>query len=347
MKSKRIIFDAPFSVQLQDEQIALDPLPEHGVALQTRYTLISAGTDIACLSGMESWFKLPGTPGYTAVSQVVGVGSAVRNLTPGDRVYHFGSNRQYQVVSDSELLLKLPENIDERLVPFTRLATIAMTAIRVVPVELGDTVAVTGLGLVGNFAVQLAKLSGAKVIGIDPSPARRALAKQCGADVVLDPTNGSAVQEVLRRTDQQGVHALIEASGMSRVLADSLPMVARYGQAVLLGSPRAEFVTDITPLYRQSHVGRCVTIKGASEWRLPVKMDAHVKHSIERNSQIVLDLMAQDKLMVEPLLTHTFYPEQAAEAYHGVRMDKDQYMGVVFDWCTQAAPVGHEQGTEK
>lgn len=317
----------------------LNGVSDHHVVLRTMYTLISAGTDIACLSGNESWFKLPATPGYTAVSEVVAVGREVTDLVPGDKVYHFGSNRQYQIVRDSELLIQLPGNVDERLVPFTRMATIAMTAIRMVPVELGDSVAVTGLGLVGNFAVQLAKLSGAKVIAIDPSEKRRELAMRCGADHALDPTQCNAVEQVLRLTDEQGVNAMIEATGMSSVIAQSLPMITRYGQMVLLGSPRAEFVTDITPLYRQSHDGQCITIKGASEWRLPVKMDKHVKHSIERNSRIVLDLIAQEKLQVAPLLTHTMLPKQAAEAYHGVRTDKDRYLGVVFDWCSESAVI--------
>ncbi len=333
MKSKKIVFSAPFKVELWNDEVELSNLAENAIALKTHYTLISPGTDMACLAGIESWFKLPNTPGYTAVGEVVATGSKVTNFAKGDLVYQFGgSNKEYQIVSSSELLIKLPKGIKENLVPFARMASIALTALRVGPVELGDLVAVTGLGLVGNFAVQLAKNAGAKVIAIDISEKRRELALKSGADYAFNPAAGNVKDKVMEISGGLGVNTVIESSGMSQVIAESLPLITPYGDMVLLGSPRAEYTTNITPLYRQSHDGNCINIKGASEWRVPVKYEKFVKHSIERNSKIVLDLIASEKLNVEALLTHTFKPEDAAKAYEGVRTDKENYLGVVFDW---------------
>lgn len=332
MKSRKIVFAAPNQVELQDEMYDETALACGEVAVKTLHTLISPGTDMACLAGIESWFPLPNTPGYTAVGEVIATGSGVSRVQPGDKVYFFGNNRAYQTVAAGDLLAKVPAGVDLSLVPFTRMATIAITALRVVPVELGDTVLITGLGLVGNMAAQLAKLAGATVIAADLSPSRRALALRCGADFVLDPNKDDVARCVSQQTGGAGVDALIEASGMSKVLADHLPLIRTYGDAVLLGSPRAPYLTDITPLYRQSHDGKCITIKGASEWRVPMLHTPHLKHSIERNTGVVLALLAQKKLNIEPLRTHRFTPEQAPQAYEGVRQDKDRYLGVVFDW---------------
>lgn len=75
-----------------------------------------------------------------------------------------------------------------------------------------------------------------------------------------------------------------------------------------------------------------MTFKGAHEWRFPVARDPYVKHSIERNSKIAMELIRSGALQVAPLLTHTLSPEQAASAYHGLKTSKNEFIGVVFDW---------------
>ncbi len=332
MKSKKIVFSAPFQVELWTEEVDSENIPPDSIAIKTDYTLISPGTDMSCLAGKEFWFELPNTPGYSAVGEILGTGENITDFQKGNKVFFYGSNRQYQLVPDSELIMKVPAGDNEKFVPFIRLATIAMTAIRVAPVELGDTVVITGLGPVGNFAAQLSKLAGAKVIGIDPSASRRKLALNCGADFVLDPVTCDLKEEITKLTDGRGADIAIEASGMTQVIESTLPLLKTMGQLILLGTPRAPYMTDATAMYRQTHDGACITVKGASEWRYPVKHEQFVKHSMERNSRIVMELLDSGKLNAAPLLTHLLPPEQAAAAYEGVRNDRESYFGVIFDW---------------
>lgn len=334
MRSKKIVFAAPWKVELQDEEFDTASLPAESVALKRRYTLISAGTELACLSGGESWFKLPGTHGYTAVSEVIAVGNAVKDFAVGDTVYHFGNHRQYSIAAKHDMLIKIPAGIEEKYVPFTRMATIAMTALRTSTIELGDHAAVTGLGLVGNLAMQLATLQGANVIAIDPSKRRRELAQACGAAHTIDPLSENVKERVHAITDKNGVHTYIEASGVPKVFMDSIGLVGKLGEAILLGSPRGDCTANVTDLLNISHLwgNGCVTIKGAHEWRYPVTHDQFVKHSIERNSRIVLDLIAAKRLVIEPLHTHTVSPADAPKAYEGLRTEKDSYIGVIIDW---------------
>ncbi|MBC7317513.1 MAG: alcohol dehydrogenase, partial [Chloroflexi bacterium] len=113
-------------------------------------------------------------------------------------------------------------------------------------------------------------------------------------------------------------------------------LAGKLGEVILLGTPRASHVADMTPLLRHVHLWGegCITFKGAHEWRYPVKRDptGQVKHSIERNVDILLELIAAGKLRVEELITHVLSPEEAPTAYAGLRERKDEYLGVVFDW---------------
>ncbi len=338
MKFKKVVFAAPWKVEVQEEEFSLEQTPANGLCLKNCYSLISPGTELACLSGLEDWFKLPNVHGYTAISEIVAVGSGVQNFKVGEKVFHYGRHQAFQFVAATDFLVKVPDGLlgegMEKMVPFTRLITIAMTALRVSEIELGDTVAVTGLGLIGNLAAQLAGLQGGRVIGIDLSDKRAALAKRCGIGETLNPAQGNLREKVLSRTGGAGVETFIEATGVPKVFADNLELVGKSGEAILLGSPRGECHTDLTALLNHSHLWNqgCVTIKGAHEWRYPLEKNDWQKHSFHRNSVIAMDLVKNKKLLVEPLLTHTVRPEDSPGAYEGLRRDKENYMGVVIDW---------------
>ncbi len=332
MKSRKIVLSKPFVVEIGHEEFDAGCVPDETLAVRTNYTLVSPGTELSCLAGLESWFPLPNTPGYTATGTVIAVGGGVEGFAVGDRVFFYGGNREYQLVPVSEFVMKIPAGVDEKLVPFVRIATIAMTALRVSPMELGDLIVVSGLGPVGNLAVQLVKQAGGRCVAIDPSAARRELALKCGADAVFDPADSNLAEEIGKRSGGRGADAVIEASGQTGAIEQCLPLIRPLGDMVLLGTPRAPYETNATAMYRQSHDGACVTVKAASEWRYPVKHEKFVKHSMECNSAVVFDLLQSGKLAVDVLLSHVLPPEEAPAAYEGVRNDKEKFFGVIFDW---------------
>ncbi|MFC0334441.1 zinc-binding alcohol dehydrogenase [Paenibacillus sepulcri] len=334
MENKKVVFVKPWQVEVVEEAFDPPPIPAEEAVVRKLFTLISPGTELACLSGDESWFQMPGTPGYASVSEIVEMGEGESALRKGDIVFHYGDHSKYQAVSTRGTFLKVPESLDLRWVPFTRMATVAATAVRVSNIELGDYVSVTGLGLVGNMAAQLAGLQGANVIGIDLSRKRLEIAERCGLFDTYNSAEGGAKRRVEERTDGIGVSTHIEATGIAQVAAQSLDWIARLGEIVFLGSPRGEFNTDLTDVLNYCHLYNrgCITFKGAHEWRYPVEPNEFLKHSLVRNSQIVFELMKRGKLQIEPLISHVLKPEEAASAYEGLRNDKDQYHGVLFDW---------------
>lgn len=343
MKNKSIVFTGPDSVETQVLDEDLQQLQADEVLVRTCYSLVSAATELACLSGNERWFTFPKTPGYASVGEVVKVGDLVRSVSPGDMVYNWGGHQHYHridLTNPRSICIKVPASIELALAPFTRMVTIAMTALRVSNIELGDFVAVVGLGSVGNMAAQLARLQGGRVIGIDLSKSRAALARACNIPYTLVMDKATIVDEVNEITGGQGVTSLIEATGLPQTVPQVLPLVGRFGEVILLGTPRGRYETDLTVVLSYIHIDPMgnVTFKGAHEWRYPVARDPFVKHSMERNSEIAMDLIRSGELQVAPLLTHRLSPDEAVRAYQGLKQQKDEYIGVVFDW-TDVAPA--------
>lgn len=333
MNNRKIVFDSPWQVETIEENFIKQSLNEQEVLVKKIFSLISPGTELAMLSGKESWAHLPTTPGYASVSEIVEVGKGINNFKSGDIIFHYGNHSEFQIVSVKGTFLKVPEYLDLKWVPFTRMATVAFTSVRVSKIELGDFVSVTGLGLVGNMAAQLAQLQGASVIGIDLSKERLRIANECGVNYTLDGKEGNK-EQITEITNGIGVSTHIEASGLSQVAVASLGWISKLGEIIFLGTPRGEYDTDVTDIFNYCHLyGRgCITFKGAHEWRYPIEPNEFVKHSLVRNSNIVFELMKQKRLQIEPLISHVLKPEQAKEAYEGLRINKDQYNGVLFDW---------------
>ena len=218
---------------------------------------------------------------------------------------------------------------------FARMACVAFTALRISNIELGDYVGVVGLGVVGNLAAQLSRLQGARAIGLDLSEKRVALwLRECGIDHALMGDSASIADEVAAITSGEGIATLIEATGNPRALPPALPLVGRYGEVILLGTPRGAYESNLTEVLSHVHLDGLgnITFKGAHEWRYSVPRDHFTKHSIVRNAELALDLIRNGELQVAPLHTHTLPPAEAERAYRGLQQQKDDYIGVVFDW---------------
>ena len=337
MDNWSVRFTSPGRVGFERLESDFGALAPHQMLLKTRYSLVSAGTELACLRGDQAWFQLPATPGYASVGEVIATGEAVTDFAPGDLVYNWGGHRQYNIIdcaSPRAMRLKVAADFPLPLAPFIRMTTVAMTALRISSIELGDFVGVLGMGVVGNLAAQLARLQGATVIGLDLNASRLDLARSCGLahGVVIAPATIKA--DVAAITGGAGVTTLIEATGVPSALPPALPIMGAYGEVILLGTPRGVFETDLTGVldYIHLHGHGDITFKGAHEWRYPVMRDSFVKHSIERNSEIAMNLIASGALQLRQVHTHTLSPAAAADAYRGLQEQKDDYIGVVFAW---------------
>ena len=130
----------------------------------------------------KTWARYPFHPGYAAVGEVLAVGPEVRDVQPGQLLFHRGRHGTVVQIDDWGWRFPLPAGMDEEAALFAFLAEVSMTAVRVAPPVFGQNVVVLGMGVVGILAARLYKLAGARVVaGADLSERRLELARRCGA----------------------------------------------------------------------------------------------------------------------------------------------------------------------
>ena len=338
MKNRKIqvLETGKVSCNIVEENITISN--DNEVIINNKYSQISPGTELACIAGLEDWFKAPAVLGYTSIGEVMETGKNVHHVKKGDWVYSFGPHAEFFKIDINDrwhgICVKIPEGIKPEWASFTHMADIAITSLRVSDIQLGDYVMVTGAGPIGIMAAQLAQLQGANTIITDINPKRLELAKQCGIEHTLINIENTLSEEIKRITNGAGISCLIEASGMPQVINNSIKLIAQNGEMILLGTPRAEFNTNITPFLQHVHLWShgSIKLKGALEFIFPTHTTEFNKHSKEKNAKTNLDLIHKQKLIVKPLHTHTFKPEEAEIAYTGLQHKKDEFIGVVFNW---------------
>jgi threonine dehydrogenase-like Zn-dependent dehydrogenase len=145
----------------------------------------------------------------------------------------------------------------------------------------------------------------------------------------------------MQATAEKGVDVVVEASGVAQAAELAAALTGHQGEGivVLLGSPRRDYEMNLTPLLNRVHLWRngSVNFRGAHEWRYPLYQTPFVKHSMERNAQILFRHMAQGSLKIDPLISHTFLPAEAEAAYACLVESPNVYTGVLFDWTQQGS----------
>ena len=150
MIMNKLLVTEPMKVVLTTDEFDVTINNSTDIIVKTIYSHLSAGTELACLQGLEDWFSIPATPGYTSIARVIAKGNDVKHVEVDDWVYTYGTHAEYFRLEYGErwhgVCVKLPEGINPEHAAFTHMATIALTAIRNSKIELGDYVLITGLG---------------------------------------------------------------------------------------------------------------------------------------------------------------------------------------------------------
>jgi predicted dehydrogenase/threonine dehydrogenase-like Zn-dependent dehydrogenase len=264
--------------------------------------------------------------GYANAGRVVACGEGVTGFRPGDRVVSNGPHAEMVAVARN-LCARIPDAVSDDEAPFAVLGAIALEGIRLLAPTIGERVVVSGLGLVGLLAAQLLRLNGCRVLGLDFDPARLELAGRWGVETLrLDGQDPEAAIERARGfSEGRGVDGVLIAAATDSTapVRQAAAMCRQRGRVVLTGVAGLEFSRDLFYKKELSFQVSCSYGPGryddAYERQGQDYPFGHVRWTAQRNFEAALDLMADQRLQVRPLISHEFELEQAAEAYELLR----------------------------
>ncbi|MGB4627329.1 MAG: zinc-binding dehydrogenase, partial [Erysipelotrichaceae bacterium] len=166
---------------------------------------------------------------------------------------------------------------------------------------------------------------------VDPIENRCQLAQKMGIKNVICQQADKQVEEIMKFTADRGVEIAVDVTGISEAIITAINCTRQYGQVILLGSPRASYKTDITPVFNRIHMKNLKVI-GAFNQLAPVNPVEGSFNSVVKNYQVVCNLIKNGDIDVEKIISHIISPEDIETAYHGLMYDKENYNCVILDW---------------
>ncbi|MCP9473481.1 MAG: bi-domain-containing oxidoreductase [Nitrospira sp.] len=289
---------------------------------KVRMVLDKIKTDglLPTLDAVRHKLDQPLAMGYCNMGVVMEVGAGVTGFAVGDRVASNGKHAQVVAVP-KHLCTKVPDGVSDEAAAFTVLAAIALQGVRLVQPTLGEAVVVTGLGLIGLITVQLLRAHGCRVLGIDLDPARLELAKRFGAEAVDLSRGEDPLAAAARFSRGRGVDAVVIAASTTsnEPVHHAALMCRKRGRIVLVGVAGLEL--SRADFYEKELTFQVSCSYGPGRYDPTYEEGGHdypigfVRWTEQRNFEAVLDMMADGRLDVAPLITHRFDLSRAEEAY--------------------------------
>jgi predicted dehydrogenase len=289
--------------------------------------------------------------GYSGAGVVAEKHPTVTDLEIGQRVAYGGEGTGHAetIITGRNLVARIPDEVRFEQACFATLGSIALNSVRIAKLDLGDRVAVIGLGLVGQLIAQLARRQGGVVLAIDLKPDRVELAKSTGAHFAIDGGADLAAQ-ILAATDGKGVDcAIVAAAAKSPAPCQQALRICRdRGRIVVVGAvemtfPWFEMYMKEIQLYLARAYGPG-SYDPAYEKRGRDYPFPYVRWTENRNMEEFVRLVAAGEIAVDPLVTHRFPLEQAPKAYETILDPASRSLAVLLDYpsAADATPMaGH------
>jgi predicted dehydrogenase/threonine dehydrogenase-like Zn-dependent dehydrogenase len=280
--------------------------------------------------------------GYSNAGVVVAKGHLVTSFNVGDRVACAGSgiaaHAEFTTIPIN-LAVKIPDNVEFETAGFTTIGAIAMQGIRRANVTFGETIVITGLGLIGLLAVQIAKAWGLVVIGTDLNEKRLQLAKEMGADFCFSADNADVVNSIKRITGGYGADAVvIYAATSSSVPANmAMEVCRRKGRVVVVGAIGMDL--DREAMYAKELDFVMSTSYGAGRYDDLYELKGidypigYVRWTENRNMMEFVRLLDTGQVKVDKLISNKFDIISADEAYKSLIEHPGENIASIFNYA--------------
>ena len=305
---------------------------------RVRMVLDKARTEgvLTTIDAVRSKLRQPLPLGYCNTGEVVAVGAGVTGFAVGDRVVSNGPHADVVRVPQN-LCAKIPDGVSDEAAALTVIGAIALQGIRLAQPTLGESVVVTGAGLIGLLAIQLLLAQGCRVLAIDLDSGRLAIARSLGAETCNPAEGMDPVAAGMTFSRGRGVDAVIvtASTSSSEPITQAAQMSRKRGRIVLVG------VTGLT-LNRADFYEKELSFQVSCSYG-PGRYDpsyeeegrdypvGFVRWTEQRNFEAVLDMFASGSVTGEPLITHRYPVESMETAFATLRDDRDA-LGIVLTY---------------
>ena len=300
------------------------------------------------LPTIETVFNKLGQPlplGYCNVGRVIEVGRGVANFKIGDRVASNGPHAEFVCVPEN-LAAHIPDEVSDEEATFTVIGSIGLQGIRLLNPTFGETIVVTGLGLIGLISAQILIANGCNVIGLDVDSKKLELAEKFGVKT-FNPLDGDPVKYVKNITNNIGADGvLITASSKSNeIISQAANMSRKRGKIVLVGViglelNRAEFYEkeltfQVSCSYGPGRYDDEYEQKGSD---YPI---AFVRWTEKRNFEAILSAIQTEKIDVKSLITDWHELKNYSNIYGDIGNSKS--IASILKYDDKAKPISSIQ----
>ena len=318
LKNYRVVFTAQEQATLEVSELP-EELAADEILARTLFSWVSSGTETTgCYAGAHYQITYPCYPGYSSVSQVTAVGSGVTDLAVGDLVLG-GGHSAWQRGRAAGFNRVTPGLRPEDAV-FIHMFKIPLPALTRVAVRAPEKCLVTGLGLVGLCAAQLAAMFGYEVRAFDPCRERRAIAERYGI-----PTVDTISESVLGREIGLG----IDCSGNEQAVYDLTGVMRRFGEITLVGVPWRPSCELRAQQLLHAVFYNFLTLRSGWEFDMPAHHDRFNNRTFECEA---MRGMALGALRIQAEDYTRIAPNDPQQIYQDLLHRRVAGLGFLLDW---------------
>jgi predicted dehydrogenase/threonine dehydrogenase-like Zn-dependent dehydrogenase len=360
-KGKVVVIDLPVPTVEADQ-----------VLVRNAYSLISSGTEMSTLKKtpaelvrqtlQDPWMRhvveqtilstglqqtsgriwqemiMPREIGYSGSGVVLAVGKNVDGFRVGDTVAYAATGHAEVVAPTLNRIVPVPDGMDLRHAAFVTVGGIVIQSLRRAEIQFGETVAIYGLGLLGQLCALVAKAAGCVVVGIDINEARNQLARSNGADLVINPTQSDLTRRIMDYTDKHGVDVTVicASSKEDQIINSSMEITRKQGRVVIVGyvgldiHPKNFLLKEIDLRYSRAYgPGRhhMAYEKGRVDYPF-----GYVRWTQQRNLKEFVRLVGTRAIDVESLIGNTYRVSEAQQAFDDIATGALRGVAALIDY---------------